>query len=336
MSGVAALSIPLILVHLGSTLSLKELSSEWKTVLVCLGALITLMIGVFTVLPLVLGREQAMVGGAILYGGSVTVLIMTQAVEALGRTDLIGFAWIVDLFQHIIGIPIALIMLRAFLKNVIKRDATEQLRLEAAHLDENSKAEKDCIIPAKYLTEFVLIFLVAAIGAIAYFVGEFTNEAIKIHPYVVCVIAGFAAYKLRLIPAGALAKANAYGFLIFALLLLISGSIMSSVTLELFLSQIGSIALLFLLGVPFIALGAAIVAKLIKWDIRLAIAAACSCLFGFPITVILAKEASRSMARTPDEQKVFEEYITPKMLVAGIFTVSIVSGLVASVLAGIL
>lgn len=336
MAGVAALSIPMILVHLGSTLSVKQLSQEWKTMLICTGSLITLLIGVFAILPPLIGREQAMAGGAVLYGGSVAVLIMTEALKMIGHTDVISFTWVIDLFQHIVGIPISLIMLRMFLKKTIATNTVSSLQIADIHSTGDGKEEKGCIIPKKYRTEFVLIFAVAVISLISYYIGEFTNEKIKIHPYVVCIIAGFGAYKARLLPKSPLVEANAYGFLIFALLLLISGSIMGSVTYELFMSQIGSIVILFLVGVPLIALGAAIMAKIVKWDIRLAIGVACSCLFGFPITVVLAKEASRAMARTPEEQEIFENFVTPKMLVAGIFTVSIVSGLVASIFAGML
>lgn len=57
-----------------------------------------------------------------------------------------------------------------------------------------------------------------------------------------------------------------------------------------------------------------------------------SCLFGFPGTVIISNEVSESTGTTAEEKAFINEQIMPKMLVAGMVTVSITSVLVAGVM----
>lgn len=57
-----------------------------------------------------------------------------------------------------------------------------------------------------------------------------------------------------------------------------------------------------------------------------------SCLFGFPGTVIISNEVSESTGTTAEEKAAINAQIMPKMLVAGMVTVSITSVLVAGVM----
>ena len=57
-----------------------------------------------------------------------------------------------------------------------------------------------------------------------------------------------------------------------------------------------------------------------------------SCLFGFPGTVIISNEVSESTGTTPEEKAYISAQIMPKMLIAGMVTVSIASVLIAGVM----
>ena len=57
-------------------------------------------------------------------------------------------------------------------------------------------------------------------------------------------------------------------------------------------------------------------------------------LFGFPGTVIISNEVSESTGANAEERAAINAQIMPKMLVAGMVTVSITSVLVAGVMSG--
>ena len=68
----------------------------------------------------------------------------------------------------------------------------------------------------------------------------------------------------------------------------------------------------------------------VSWQMSCAIGS--TCLFGFPGTVIISNEVSESTGTTAEEKAAINAQIMPKMLVAGMVTVSITSVLVAGVM----
>ncbi len=336
LTGVAVMSIPLVLVHMGSSINAKQLKQEWKTVVVCLGVLIVLVAVMFTIGSLILGKNLIISATPTLYGGAVASIIMSTATKGLGMGTETAFIWIVQSVQIFVGVPIGLWFLKKFLKKVLKKDAVSTLSAEVTPLADNGETLKPSFLQEKYQTSFILLFLVILIATFATWVGGYTNKYVFIHSYIVCLIFGFLAAQFRIIPRGALAKANAYGFLIFAMFLWIGSFVVNSISLESFLALIKPTIIFFAIGVPVMALGGAITAKILKWDPWLGAAISTSCLFGFPTTIILAQEAAKGISRNEEERKIFEDYLVPKMLIAGLVTVSLVSGIAASLLVGLL
>ena len=75
-----------------------------------------------------------------------------------------------------------------------------------------------------------------------------------------------------------------------------------------------------------------LVGKLFHYSWQMSVAIGSSCLFGFPGTVIISNEVSESTGTTPEEKAYINAQIMPKMLVAGMVTVSITSVLIAGVM----
>ena len=71
---------------------------------------------------------------------------------------------------------------------------------------------------------------------------------------------------------------------------------------------------------------------LVRQGGEMSVAIGSSCLFGFPGTVIISNEVSESTGTTAEEKATINAQIMPKMLVAGMVTVSITSVLVAGVM----
>ena len=58
---------------------------------------------------------------------------------------------------------------------------------------------------------------------------------------------------------------------------------------------------------------------------EMAIALGMTCTFGFPTTMILSQEIAASAGQTETEQVALENYFLPKMITAGLVTVTLVS-----------
>ena len=69
--------------------------------------------------------------------------------------------------------------------------------------------------------------------------------------------------------------------------------------------------------------------KIFKVEPNLAIVMCLTCMYGFPATMYLSKEVAEVTGDTPEEKKIVENYLLPKMNIAGFVT-----GSFATVLAG--
>ena len=87
-----------------------------------------------------------------------------------------------------------------------------------------------------------------------------------------------------------------------------------------------------LIGTVAFALVSILVGKIFGYSWQMSVAIGSSCLFGFPGTVIISNEVSESTGTTAEEKATINAQIMPKMLVAGMVTVSITSVLVAGVM----
>uniref|UniRef100_UPI003F69036A AEC family transporter n=1 Tax=Streptococcus pluranimalium TaxID=82348 RepID=UPI003F69036A len=85
------------------------------------------------------------------------------------------------------------------------------------------------------------------------------------------------------------------------------------------------------LGVLGIILVGFLAAKIFKMSPYLAISLGISCTFGFPTTMFLPKEVAQSIGQNTDEKVGIENYLLPKMLVAGLVMVTISSVILAGI-----
>lgn len=329
LTSIATLAIPLVLVHMGSTMNLDQIKAEWRTLFICVGGMLTLVGFMFTVGLLVLDKETAITATPVIYGGGVAAMILTSVLEPMGLKDLIGFAWLLTAVQLFIGIPLSLFFLKRFARSVIEKNQIAAIANTLQAQGEQSQIKE--LLPAKYQTSFILLFFGIALGTVGMLIGQFT-QAYGLHPYIVCLLLAFAATRFGIIPANLMVKANAYGFLMFGLFVYIGIQMTSSISLEVFLNLIEPALLSFLVAIPGLGLGAIIVARMIKVDMNLALALVYSCLSGFPTTIILAEEVSTVTGRTEEEVNTLKAYLVPKMLIAGLVTVTVLSGLLASLL----
>lgn len=85
-SATTTLATYLILVNMGTSISIKQLLNSWKTVVIALVAMAGLTIFILVIGRPVIGREATFVASPVLAGGIMAALIMQEAALAKGLT----------------------------------------------------------------------------------------------------------------------------------------------------------------------------------------------------------------------------------------------------------
>lgn len=184
-------------------------------------------------------------------------------------------------------------------------------------------------IPAKYNGSNVILAKVALVGLLATFVSGLFNDAIN--KLVWCLIFGVVCKELGFLDEDSLGKAGATGMIMPIITLSIFTNL-SSATPQMVTSMIVPLLVVVVIGSVAFTVISILVGKLFHYSWQMSVAIGSSCLFGFPGTLIVSNEVSEATGTTPEEKAFINSQIMPKMLVAGMVTVSITSVLVAGVM----
>lgn len=331
LSAFSSVTICMFLVHVGSTIKVKDFIKEWKTVIIVLLSTLAISFGVYFIGQFFMERYYALVAGPTVAGGMVAYLVMQSVGDALERTDITVFALMVLSFQGFIGVPIA--------SALCKREASDLLTdwksgkyvptFESEKAGKFSKFKIFASVPEKYNSANLILFKVALIALAAQQLAKFTG----INQLIFALILGVIFHEIGLLDDAALTKSNGFSFVIAgALCNVFSG--LSNTTPQLLVSMLLDIVIVFAVGIAVAAVVSIIVGKMVHFSWRLSLAVAMTALFGFPGTYLVSREVAAAIGKTDEESQVIMSYLMPKMVIAGIVSVSVVSGLAASVMCG--
>ncbi|MFR1050906.1 MAG: hypothetical protein ACLSE7_04185 [Lachnospirales bacterium] len=332
-SGLTALiptfGMVLILTNLGSTLDLHALKKEWRTILVSLSGVAGVILLCATAGRLVFGREYALSAIAPISGGIVATMITGEAAKAAGRVDLASFASAVMALQILIGLPLASFFLRKSAVAYIGRgghlqgQAGDSRRINLRILP---------VTPQSLDTPTAHFARLAATGALAQGFSELTG----LNATICYLLLGALAAAVGLLDRNSLQRAGGDGVMLLATYAYCTASF---VTMS--LSQFASILLpvfgLLVLGAAGVAICSVLMGLLFHWDPSLSIAVGLCCMLGYPVTYAVAMEvvtgASFGRDFTPEQIRNLTDYVLPKMLIAGVASVSVASVALAGVVA---
>lgn len=329
---VAGLLVTMLLVHLGTMIALKDFVSQWRTVIIAAVACVGISVAVYFVGQLIVDRGFALVGAPILSGGVVATLLMQEMANNAGRAELAVFATLVMCAQGFVGYPVASLCLKSEAKRLkAKLDAGEMslADMEAQKAAAASKKKLIPAIPAKYNGSNVILAKVALVGLLATFVSGLFNDAVN--KLVWCLIFGVVCKELGFLEEDSLGKAGATGMVMPVITLSIFTNL-ASATPQMVSSMIVPLLVVVVIGSVAFTVISILVGKLFHYSWQMSVAIGSSCLFGFPGTLIVSNEVSEATGTTPEEKAFINSQIMPKMLVAGMVTVSITSVLVAGVM----
>ena len=329
---MAGLLVTMLLVHLGTTIKLRDFGAQWRTVIISAVACIAISAAVYFIGQLIIDRGFALVGAPILSGGVVATLQMQEMAQKADLPQLAVFATLVMCAQGFVGYPVASLCLKSEAKRIkAQLDAGE---LSVASQDAEKAAAASCkklipALPAKYNTPNVVLAKVVLVALLSVFVSSLFHDAVN--KLVWCLIFGVLCKELGFLDEDALGKANATGIVMPIITLSIFTNL-ASATPEMVVSMVVPLLVVIVIGTVCFAAVSILVGKIFHYSWQMSVAIGSSCLFGFPGTVIISNEVSESTGTTPEEKAYINAQIMPKMLVAGMVTVSITSVLVAGVM----
>ena len=116
----STIGIYLLITHMGTVISIKQLLSQWKTIVVCLAGLAGMCALCLVILPGVIGRDLVVAGLPPLTGGIIAATTMKTAAEANGLTEAAIFAIAMYCVQGFAGYPLTAVCLQLEGKKLIK------------------------------------------------------------------------------------------------------------------------------------------------------------------------------------------------------------------------
>ena len=334
LQAFSSVTICMFLVHLGTTIKIKEFIKEWKTVVIVACSTAAMAFGVYFIGQLIMDKYYALVGGPCLAGGMVAYLIMQVVGETLGRDDVSAFALLVLSFQGFIGIPIASALGTREGRDVLARwkkgEYVPEITTPEAEAEKTgglASLRKFLTVPEKYNGPNVIIFKVAIVAFIAFQLSQVT----PVHMLIWSLIFGVVFHEIGFLDDGALTKANGFSFVVAGALTNVFAGL-ANTTPGMLLGMVGQVLIVMVVGLVVAGAIAIVLGKILHFSPRMSICMMVTALFGFPGTFLISQEISKAVGATEEEIKIVESYMMPKLVIGGIVSVSVVSGLCAGIM----
>lgn len=339
-STVAVMLIYLLITNMGTLLSVQELVSQWKTILIALSGIMGIIAVLFGIGTLLFDFNTVVVAIPPLVGGLVSALIMSEGASAAGLTNLAVFAIVIYVMQGFAGYPLTSIMLKREGKKLLQKYRNGEItRQEPEKQNPETPEQKELKLfkkmPEKYNTEYFKFFRLALVGFLAYLVSTLFAPIVEISPFVLCLLFGVIARSVGFLEKHALMKANGFGFAIMALMLYIFDGLKNA-TPSMMLELLGPLIGCVILGVIGMYVFSLVAGKFLKVSKEMAFAVSLTALYGFPADYIITNEVVKSLTQDETERDVLLSHMLAPMLVAGFITVTIVSVVLAGVFVGFL
>jgi hypothetical protein len=332
LTAFASVTVGLMLVHMGTTIKLRELIAEWKTVVIVLCSTIGICLGVYFIGQLIIDRYQALISAPIVGGGVVAFLVMSEALQNAG-SDVVLFGSIVLIVQGVIGFPIASFLCKKEamrLRGLIR--SGELTNVAEATADSETKKSKLKFIPdvpEQYRGDNFMLAKLAIVACLAQYLSNLTGGSVNM--LVICLILGVLFHEFGFLEEGAMQKANGFTFVIGAVLTNVFANLANTTPGQL-VSMIKPMIVIFVIGLACCALVSIVIGKIFHESWYMSFALGITALFGFPGTYIVPNEVAKAVGETEEEVNIILQHIMPRMIIAGMVSVSIVSVLFAGVM----
>ena len=335
----STLGIYLLITHMGTVISLKQLKAQWKTIVVCLSGLAGMCVLAWFICPLFMDKTLVIAGLPPLTGGIIAATTMQTAAANAGLEVAAVFAITMYCVQGFAGYPITAVCLQVEGKRLLKefRDGgsvpVALAENPMAMVDEPDRKTLIPPVPKKFDSAVVTLIKLGIVGWFATLLGSVSFPFIgKISGAIWALVLGVIFTTLGFLDRNSLNRANSYGIVMFALMMYVFDGL-KDCTPEMLVSIIVPMLVLIVIGVLGMAVASFIIAKVLKMSFPLAFANGLTALYGFPCDAIITESTCKSLAQTDDEFNFLMSKMFPSMIVGGFVTVTITSVFIAGAFA---
>lgn len=325
--------IVMIVVNMGSSLSINDLKVQWKTVVIGLASLVGVAISVLLIGSQIFGWEMAVVASAPVGGGLVAAFEMKAAALEKGLEYMAMVAILILTLQNF---P-AFLIVPTLLKRVARKELGKRNQIESIQTKKEVEQTKKKIfkeLPESYNTVAVILARIAFVSILAVLSSNLTKVILNpydVSPTIFALFYGVIGVEIGILPKNGLDKAKTSGLFLIASFVGIMGTLATADKNEVIQTIIPVFGLIFIAMIG-IALLSIIVGKVLKIDWELSFAIGLNCLLGFPVNYLLTIESIKAVTDDEEEYEYLLEKIAPIMLVAGFTTITIGSVIMAGIM----
>lgn len=325
LTALSKIAIAMVLFNMGTTLNVKQLVEEWRTVLMAALCMLASCIVMLLVTPII-GFDTVLVGMPVINGAAMATSLMASAAAEKGLATAAALCAVIYSVQKFVGAPIASAMGIRYGKKLLKAYRENPAQFKKQETGNGASAKASFADKHKeWYSANVMMAIVAAGSWIAHILGDLT----PINYSIWALLLGVACAASGLVPTKPLQKSNSYGLMMVA----VFGSIIPSLA-KVSLSDLGTMA--FQTIVLFIAalIGVALVGWVLPtWklvgDRDLAIGIGVEQFLGFPSNVVICREVGDAVGETPEEKAFIEDTLNVPYVVGGITVITVLSTMLA-------
>lgn len=333
----STIGIYLLITHMGTVISLKQLMEQWKTIVVCLGGLLGMCLISYFVATLLIDRIFVIAGLPPLTGGIVAATMMQSAASEAGLETAAIFAITMYCIQGFAGYPITAVCLKKegarLLKNyrsgkVAMTDADKSAVAKVTAATAISADGKKLLpqLPVKFNSPVVILGKLALLGWLATQLGALTG----ISGAIWALVLGIFFTTIGFLEPDSLHKANSYNIIMFALMMYVFDGL-KDCTPETLKSIIFPMIILIVIGVLGMGVFSFFISKVLKVSFPMAFANCLTALYGFPCDAIITESTCDALSANEAEKDYLMSQMFPSMIVGGFTTVTITSVFIAGI-----
>lgn len=325
LTALSKLAIAMVLFNMGTTLNVKQLIEEWRTVLMAALCMLASCLVMLLVSPII-GFDTMLVGMPVINGAAMATSLMASAAAEKGLATAAALCAVIYSVQKFVGAPIASAMGIRYGKKLLKAYRENPAQFKKQETGNGASAKVSFADKHKeWYSANVMMALVAAGSWVAHILGDLT----PINYSIWALLLGVVCAASGLVPTKPLQKSNSYGLMMVA----VFGSIIPSLA-KVSLSDLGTMA--FQTIVLFIA--ALISVALVGWvlptwklvgDKDLAVGIGVEQFLGFPSNVVICREVGDAVGETLEEKAFIEDTLNVPYVVGGITVITVLSTMLA-------
>ena len=325
LTALSKLAIAMVLFNMGTTLNVKQLIEEWRTVLMAALCMLASCLVMLLVSPII-GFDTVLVGMPVINGAAMATSLMASAAAEKGLATAAALCAVIYSVQKFVGAPIASAMGIRYGKKLLKAYRENPAQFKKQETGNGTSAKVSFADKHKeWYSANVMMALVAAGSWVAHILGDLT----PINYSIWALLLGVVCAASGLVPTKPLQKSNSYGLMMVA----VFGSIIPSLA-KVSLSDLGTMAFQAIVLFAAALIGVALVGWVLPtWklvgDKDLAVGIGVEQFLGFPSNVVICREVGDAVGETPEEKAFIEDTLNVPYVVGGITVITVLSTMLA-------